>query len=240
MVMAVELLWRRRQALFLTDKQRKFERHNKGRLLKASGAGKRASGHLKAGVGQDELQLGGEGSLNEAFSFSGRLPMPLFKDKDVELIVDDAADMPPLYADLKKLSLVISNLLSNALRYTDAGGSVKISSENMGAVVSIDIVDTGIGIPESVQARVFERFFQMQGDEKHRAGGAGLGLALVKEIVEAMGGKVELKSKEGEGSKFSFTLNAIRSRTGSAERFHEEDTNCGRFAKYCCHGGPVP
>ncbi len=207
MVMAVELLLEEKAGP-LTDKQRKLTgivREDCSRLQELVSElldiSKLESGKMSFNLGPV--------SLNEAFTSAAVSLLPLFKDKDVELIVDDAADMPPVYADSKKLSLVISNLLSNALRYTDAGGSVKISSENMGSVVRIDIVDTGIGIPESVQARVFERFFQMQGDEKHRAGGAGLGLALVKEIVEAMGGKVELKSKEGEGSKFSFTLNAI-------------------------------
>ena len=144
--------------------------------------------------------------LENAFSSSAFSLLPLFKDKGVELIIDDSSAMPAVYADPKKLPIVIGNLLSNALRYTDAGGSVRIGSEDLGDSVRISITDTGIGIPENLQSRVFERFFQMKGDDRHSAGGAGLGLALVKETVEAMGGGVELRSKQGEGSEFSFTL----------------------------------
>jgi len=134
--------------------------------------------------------------------------VPLFKDKNVELTIEDTSTMPEVEADPKKLVLVLNNLLMNALRYTDEGGSVKVSSEAEDGFVRVSVTDTGIGIPVSMQKKVFEKFFQGRWDEKHRTGGAGMGLALVKEIVEAMSGSIELESEEGRGSKFSFTLKA--------------------------------
>lgn len=147
-------------------------------------------------------------SLPDVLTSASVSLVPLFKDKDVELAIDDASAMPEVEADFKKLILVLNNLLMNALRYTDAGGSVRVGAKAEDGFVRVSVTDTGIGIPMSMQKKVFEKFFQGRWDEKHRTGGAGMGLALVKEIVEAMSGRIELESEEGRGSKFSFTLKA--------------------------------
>jgi signal transduction histidine kinase len=99
---------------------------------------------------------------------------------------------------------VFANLLSNALRYTSAGGRVTVQARPDEEWVHFSVSDTGRGIPSKYLPRIFEQFFRVpdQGTET----GAGLGLAIVKEIVEAHGGTVGVESTEGKGSTFTFTL----------------------------------
>jgi signal transduction histidine kinase len=99
---------------------------------------------------------------------------------------------------------VISNLLSNALKYTPPGGKITMSAKADEERIYFSISDTGRGIPSKYVPRIFEQFFRVpeQGTET----GAGLGLAIVKEIVEAHGGTVGVESGEGKGSIFTFTL----------------------------------
>ncbi len=204
MVMASELLLEEKAGI-LTDKQRRLTQIIREDCARLQELVSELLDISKLESGRMDFNMKAV-KLENAFSSSAFSLLPLFKDKGVELIIDDSSAMPAVYADPKKLPIVLGNLLSNALRYTDAGGSVRISTEDLGDSVRISITDTGIGIPENLQSRVFERFFQMKGDASHQTGGAGLGLALVKETVEAMGGGVELRSKQGEGSQFSFTL----------------------------------
>ena len=92
----------------------------------------------------------------------------------------------------------------NALKFTNPGGTVRIFTETEDAVVHFVIEDTGIGIPKELQSRIFERFFRVARPD--HPSGAGLGLAIAKEIIEAHGGLISVQSTEGEGSRFSFTL----------------------------------
>lgn len=126
-----------------------------------------------------------------------------YRDKGVKLSVDLPADVPDVLADRTRIGLVFSNLLSNALKYTPAGGEVKITAVASDDEVRFSIADGGPGIAKPYQARVFERFFRVPGQGGN---GAGLGLAIAKEIVDAHGGQIGLESTEGEGSTFSFTL----------------------------------
>jgi PAS domain S-box-containing protein len=127
-----------------------------------------------------------------------------FRDKGVGLLTALPADLPDVWADTTRVNHVFANLLSNALRYTSPGGEVKVAAAADDEWVHFSVSDTGVGIPEEYLPRVFEPFFRVpdQGAET----GAGLGLSIVKEIVEAHGGAVGAESAPKQGSKFTFTL----------------------------------
>ncbi len=126
------------------------------------------------------------------------------KDLGVSLRADVSPDLPEVWADPDRIGHALGNLLSNALKYTSAGGSITISAREEGEAVRFLVVDSGAGIPEEHLDRVFEQFFRVPGQQEGT--GEGLGLAIVKEIVEAHGGSVNVESWEGKGSVFSFSL----------------------------------
>ena len=126
-----------------------------------------------------------------------------FQDKDVALVVDLPGDLPDVWADHVRVLQVFVNLLSNALKYTPAGGTVTVAARALGDDVEFTVTDTGIGISEKYVSRIFEMFFRVP---EQPATGAGLGLAIAREIVAAHGGRITVQSKEGAGSTFSFTL----------------------------------
>jgi len=126
------------------------------------------------------------------------------RDKGVTMVNDVSDDLPEVMVDTDKIRHVFANLLSNALRFTDAGGSVTINAEQEQDYMVFLIADTGKGIPEEELKHLFEQFYRAPGqDEKS---GVGLGLAIVKEIVRAHGGNVGAESIVGKGSTFRFTL----------------------------------
>jgi two-component system, NtrC family, sensor histidine kinase KinB len=132
-----------------------------------------------------------------------------FLDRGVILSFDVPGDVPPLFANTTRLQSVFVNLLGNALKHSSAGGRVSVAVQSEGDMVRFTVEDTGSGIPEEYLPYVFEKFFRVPGREKQTD--SGLGLTIVKEIVEAHGGAIEVKSKVGEGSKFTFTLRAAQS-----------------------------
>ena len=117
--------------------------------------------------------------------------------------VDIPSDLPQVLVDGRRLGQVISNVLGNAIKFTPAGGSVRISAiEQRGAVV-VCVTDTGPGIPPEHLSKVFDRFWQ---SKETRHAGSGLGLSIAKGIVEAHGGRIWAESELGKGSSFFFTL----------------------------------
>jgi two-component system phosphate regulon sensor histidine kinase PhoR len=111
-----------------------------------------------------------------------------------------------VYGDRERLKQVMVNLIDNAIKYTDPGGSVTISVRDEGGRVAVSVEDTGVGIPAEHQSRIFERFYRVDKDRSREVGGTGLGLAIVKHIVEAHGSIVNVESVPGRGSIFSFSL----------------------------------
>lgn len=118
----------------------------------------------------------------------------------------EAAPVPHAVADPEKLSQVFSNLLTNAIKYTDAGGTVQVSLGREQDRFLIAVKDTGVGIPQADLARVFTKFYQASNASRTGGKGTGLGLALVKAFVEGHGGRVFATSTVGEGSTFTVEL----------------------------------
>jgi signal transduction histidine kinase len=121
----------------------------------------------------------------------------------VEVVADLPADLPPVWADAKRLQQVLLNLLRNGVRHTPPGGIVAITAREEESTVRIEVRDTGEGIDPADLPHVFERFYRGKNAAPE---GAGLGLALVKELVEAMAGCVNVQSEPGEGSRFIVQL----------------------------------
>jgi signal transduction histidine kinase len=108
--------------------------------------------------------------------------------------------------DEEKIALALSNLLANAISFTNDHGHVLVSAEKLPGYVKMAVVDDGIGIPAKDLPRVFERFFQVQSHLTRRHGGMGLGLSVAKAMIELHGGEIWAESIEGKGSNFSFLL----------------------------------
>ena len=119
-----------------------------------------------------------------------------------------AAPVPTVFGDSEHLRRVIDNLIGNALKFTPPGGTVAVRLSGANGRVLLQVTDSGIGIDPQHQDRIFERFYQVDGTSRRTHGGCGLGLALVKEIVERHGGTVAVESQPGEGSTFTVTLPA--------------------------------
>lgn len=128
------------------------------------------------------------------------------REKNIAFYIEIADILPMIKADYEKICWVLNNLVSNALKYTNDGGSITIgaSVNTEDKYVSIYVKDTGIGIPEKYQEKIFEKFYRINQDDE--IPGTGLGLAIAKEIVEAHGGIIWCESKLNKGSRFTFTL----------------------------------
>ncbi len=126
----------------------------------------------------------------------------------LELYGECAGPVPPVLGDAEHLRRVVDNLIGNALKFTPAGGTVAVRLRGDNGSVMLQVADSGIGIDLEHQPRIFERFFQVDGSSRRAHGGCGLGLALVKEIVEKHGGTVTVESQFGAGSTFTVTLPA--------------------------------
>ncbi len=128
------------------------------------------------------------------------------EEKGIAIKADLPAQLPPLFGDPDLLAQVFINLVDNAIKYTPTGGTVTLSASVKGDEIRIDVTDTGVGIPAENLPRVFERFYRVEKARTRGAGGTGLGLAIVKHIVKSHGGRVEVKSTVGKGTKFSVFL----------------------------------
>ncbi len=156
----------------------------------------------KVEAGRLELRMEGVLPATAISDAVGEL-RPLALQKGIAMSTD--VDLPQIYADRGRLRQILYNLLSNAIKFTPEGGEVRIEGFADDSNVHISIVDTGVGIALEDQQRVFEEFTQV-GDVEHRQAGTGLGLALTRRLVEAHGGKVELESSPGAGSRFTIVL----------------------------------
>lgn len=120
----------------------------------------------------------------------------------VELLTDLPDDLPPVLADPQRLAQILTNLVRNAIQHTPPGGLVQVAATIDDSALHLTVRDTGPGIPAEHLPHLFERFYQVDEDSR----GSGLGLALVKELAEAMHGSITVESTPGHGSAFTFTL----------------------------------
>ena len=127
--------------------------------------------------------------------------------KEVTLTSETTGDLPDIRADANKITWVLTNLVSNALRYVSKGGRIKLMARRIGPHVHLSVLDDGPGIPPEYHSKIFEKFVQMK---ERGAEGTGLGLAICKEIVRAHGGAIWVESSSGKGSTFTFTLPLIQ------------------------------
>ena len=127
-------------------------------------------------------------------------------EKDLSLTLNLPTHLPDVAGDNRRLQEVLQNLLDNAIQYTLPGGKIVLSAEAGNDEVIFTVADTGIGIPQADQPRIFERFYRVDVARSREAGGTGLGLAIAKHLIEVHGGRIWAESELGVGSKFHFSV----------------------------------
>jgi signal transduction histidine kinase len=127
---------------------------------------------------------------------------PLAEHGQLRLDAAMPVDLPPVSADVERVQQIVVNLLANAVRFTPPGGRVSVSAVRETTEVAVQVADTGVGIPADLVSKIFDPY-----EQAHRGrGGSGVGLTVVRGLVEAHGGRVWAESEEGRGSRFTFTL----------------------------------
>jgi NtrC-family two-component system sensor histidine kinase KinB len=124
----------------------------------------------------------------------------------IELITNLPPEVPPVAADFNKSVWVLTNLVGNAMRYTDPGGTITVRVRQRGKRLFFSVEDTGCGIPKEHQEKIFRKYVQVSGPGRTGVGGVGLGLAIAKDIVMAHGGEIWVDSDVGKGTTFTFTF----------------------------------
>ena len=128
------------------------------------------------------------------------------KKRNISIHKTRLSNLPPVLADVDSARTIFCNLISNAIKYNVPNGKVTISAKRLNNFVEVYISDSGVGIPQEDLPRVFDLFYQGDYARKMRKKGVGLGLSLVKKLVESQGGNIRVESECGKGSKFTFTL----------------------------------
>ena len=184
----------------------------------------------KVEAGKMELQLS-RFSLADALQAVVMMVRERAAGRGIALSTDIDPEIGLVEADERKVKQVVLNLLTNAVKFTPAGGQVQLRATRDGDGVAVAIIDTGVGIAPADQARVFEEFAQARGGASGEQEGTGLGLTLSRKFVELHGGKIWVESELGKGSTFTFTLpiaglarhNAMPSHNASSLTIEERD-----------------
>jgi signal transduction histidine kinase len=141
---------------------------------------------------------------------------PAARAKEIELAYSVEGEPPEMFGDPHRIEIILTNLVGNAMKFTPAGGRIDVRAIYNAAGTSIEVQDTGPGIPRDEQQRIFERFHQTETSERRQAGGVGIGLALARELAQLHGGSLTVDSELGEGSTFTLFLKSGR------DHFHTE------------------
>ncbi|HEY76747.1 MAG TPA: GAF domain-containing protein [Thermoflexia bacterium] len=144
-------------------------------------------------------------TLNASVGRAALLLQPQAEEKGVNLIVHPCREELAVWATEDSLDRIFTNLISNAVKYTPTGGEVTVSLGRAGEQGWVKVTDTGIGIPEEALPHLFEEFYRAP-NARQFAVGTGLGLVIVKELVERYGGRIEVESQEGKGTTFTVTF----------------------------------
>jgi signal transduction histidine kinase len=161
---------------------------------------------LVAQIEADRLELDSvETDVAELATTAVEEALPDAAEKGIELTLDVHGPLP-LEADAGRLGQVLDNLVSNALKFTPAGGSVMVSASNGDGTVRLEVADTGIGVPHEEMGQLFSRFYRASTATRRAIPGTGLGLVIARAIVDAHGGTISLESQEGEGTCVTVTL----------------------------------
>lgn len=146
---------------------------------------------------------------------------PLIEESHHNLTVDLPPTRIVVHADKTRLAQVLSNLLTNAAKYTEPGGEIRLKAEQQDDAVVISVQDSGLGIPAGMLARIFEMFTQVQRSVERSQGGLGIGLTLAKRLVDLHGGSIEARS-EGEGKGSTFTIRLPTNPGPTSEQMRED------------------
>jgi PAS domain S-box-containing protein len=131
---------------------------------------------------------------------------PQIKAKEINLTVEVPPDLPQVWGDRTRIIQILTNLVTNAYKYTPEGGQIAITTQRVDDSVQVNVADTGIGVAPQDQEKLFTRFFRADHPGVRRVAGTGLGLSITKSIVQMHGGRIWVESQLGKGSTFSFTL----------------------------------
>lgn len=174
----------------------------------------------KIEAGRVRLALG-DVDVGELIRESISTLLPLARKKSLNVVCDPAEGLPQAHWDSEKLRQCLVNLVSNAVKFTPEGGTVTVAAApHPGDRIAITVADTGVGIREDDQPRIWDVFYQVDGSSTREYGGAGLGLAIVKSFVEAHGGEVKVSSVPDAGSTFTMILPLRAALVGPARAPH--------------------
>jgi signal transduction histidine kinase len=170
---------------------------------------------LVAEIEADRLQLTKTPTdLGELAAATVEASLPAAAEQEIELVLDVEGPLP-LEADAARLGQVLDNLVSNALKYTRPGGMVVVSATESDGSLRVEVADNGIGVPHDELGQLFSRFYRASTATRLAIPGTGLGLVIVRAIVERHGGTVSLSSVEGEGTRVIVSLPAGQSDGGT-------------------------
>ena len=146
------------------------------------------------------------------------------EEKGIEIGFDvPAGEALTVEGDQEKLEIALSNMVKNAVIFTDAGGQVGIKAEGDQGMIKVFVVDNGIGIPPEAVDKVFDRFFQVESHLTRKHGGMGLGLSIAKAMIEMHNGQIWCESKEGTGSLFCMMVPTDKARAKAASKVFRND-----------------
>jgi len=145
-------------------------------------------------------------ALTEIIESLARTMLPILASRQQNLDVEIEDGLPLVYADKAKVNEVLLNLLSNATKFTPDGGRLKIEAVREDNWCQVSVIDSGVGIKQEDQEQIFEPFYQLDNPLTREKSGTGLGLTIVKQIIEKHGGQICVESEYGKGSRFTFTL----------------------------------
>ncbi|MHB0915166.1 MAG: hybrid sensor histidine kinase/response regulator [Thermoleophilia bacterium] len=177
-----------------------------------------------AKVSSDSLELHlGDISMPQLMEDIRKLGHPFAAQRRLFLEIKETDSLPIIKADSAKVKRVLYNLVSNAIKFTPEGGHVTIEAHQVGDNLEVSVTDTGIGISEDDQQRIFHLFGQLDSSSTRMHEGTGVGLVLSKKLVELHGGKITVESELGRGSRFTFTLPVIKGERRVAGRRKDDE-----------------